>query len=457
MASKVCSLLAIALPLLSIAPCACSAAVGDEQVPAIHGAPSTSQAAERSATQAAAEQPSVRLDLVAATRTGPSLDVRDFGATGDDESDDTAAIQSAIDDAEHAPGSVVYFPAGTYHVSERTPWDQIALRVQGAHDLALVGEATHATHIVLDSERDAHLLWLSGCESVSIENLSFDGQRSRHKLGHGIRIASAERVVLRNLVLEHMAHYGIGLQQGVLRHILIDHVAIDDTGADAIDFANTDERNEQLWLRNITISRPSQVVPKQAGVDLRGSAELSNISVSQVPAGATGIRFRHDALGSTLSDFVISGGAGSAGVVIDAHRIRVERGFVANTDTGVHILANDAIVKDTIVSEPLRYGFRVASAASNAAIIDCSSDRGEAGVWIEGDSAAIQGCVFSRSSRCGACIRATAEHTQLATTHFEDNARSIEDRGLLTVLDDDIGSKEARAREPRMPDGACQR
>ena len=43
------------------------------------------------------------------------FNVRDFGATPDDGTDDESAIQAAFDAARAVPFSTVYFPAGTYH------------------------------------------------------------------------------------------------------------------------------------------------------------------------------------------------------------------------------------------------------------------------------------------------------------------------------------------------------
>lgn len=47
-----------------------------------------------------------------------TLNVEDYGAVHDGVTDDTAAIQAAIDAAYDAGGGVVYFPAGLYIVSE---------------------------------------------------------------------------------------------------------------------------------------------------------------------------------------------------------------------------------------------------------------------------------------------------------------------------------------------------
>ena len=45
------------------------------------------------------------------------LDVRNFGATGDGNTDDTAAVQNAINAAIDAGGGTVYFPVGNYRIT----------------------------------------------------------------------------------------------------------------------------------------------------------------------------------------------------------------------------------------------------------------------------------------------------------------------------------------------------
>jgi hypothetical protein len=48
---------------------------------------------------------------------GPTLNVKAFGATGDGVTDDTAAIQRALDAAATADGGIVFFPNGRYKVT----------------------------------------------------------------------------------------------------------------------------------------------------------------------------------------------------------------------------------------------------------------------------------------------------------------------------------------------------
>src|SRR2546430_17724695 len=45
------------------------------------------------------------------------FNARDFGARGDNVTDDSEAFRRALAAAEHAGGGVVYLPAGTYRVS----------------------------------------------------------------------------------------------------------------------------------------------------------------------------------------------------------------------------------------------------------------------------------------------------------------------------------------------------
>ncbi len=69
-----------------------------------------------------------------------AVNVKDFGAVGDGVTDDTAAIQAAIDSAPD--GKTVFFPSGTYRATS-----QISIDTKG---IRLVGDGLKRTSIVFD-------------------------------------------------------------------------------------------------------------------------------------------------------------------------------------------------------------------------------------------------------------------------------------------------------------------
>ncbi|MES1186987.1 MAG: glycosyl hydrolase family 28-related protein [Myxococcales bacterium] len=368
------------------------------------------------------------------------FDVVAYGANGQDDLDDTLAVQRAIDAAVREPGSVVQVPAGTYYLADRAPEDSVSLRIDGARRLTFSGAGIDATVFVLRSERDAHMIALSSCHDVSVSGFTLDGRREGRKDTHGLRVADSSDVRLTTLRIHSTAHYGIGLQQGTLQRIWIEHVWIDDTGGDGIDFKNTENDNRDLVIRDVHISRPGQTADKQTGVDIRGPAQLDDVFVSGVRSGATGIRFREDGpdtgLGghhSRLSRFKVEGDAGSSGVAIAADDVSIDSGVVVGTDTGVVMLGKSARVKDVAV-RGARYAFRVTTEARDSRLVSCSGDSGRAGVWLEGANAIVQSSSFAHNRVCGVCVRPSATALQLLSNHFEDNGVSVDDEGASTNI-----------------------
>ncbi|BDZ42798.1 hypothetical protein GCM10025865_20970 [Paraoerskovia sediminicola] len=68
------------------------------------------------------------------------VDVRDHGATPDDGSDDTAAVQAAVDAAKDA-GTGVWIPAGTFDVSDRIRVNDVTVRGAGPWHTTVQGTA----------------------------------------------------------------------------------------------------------------------------------------------------------------------------------------------------------------------------------------------------------------------------------------------------------------------------
>jgi hypothetical protein len=105
------------------------------------------------------------------------LNVRQFGAKGDAQSDDTKAIQSAIDSAA-ARGGAVFVPPGVYRSGELQMRPHVSLTGIPAWDY----ERPFGSVFRLADEHASCLLNIAGAFGATIDGVSFDGG----KLGQGV-------------------------------------------------------------------------------------------------------------------------------------------------------------------------------------------------------------------------------------------------------------------------------
>lgn len=95
--------------------------------------------------------------------TGKTLNVRDFGAHGDGQTDDSKAIQAAIDAA--SDGDRILFPAGQYRL--------VASFLSSNKKLSFEGDANGGSEILTDTDfTDAQMLYITGFPS-RVVNLKF--------------------------------------------------------------------------------------------------------------------------------------------------------------------------------------------------------------------------------------------------------------------------------------------
>jgi len=138
--------------------------------------------------------------------------VRDYGATGDGITDDTPAIQAAID-AVPATGGTVYFPPGTYLCN---------LRVGSFVSVRGAGAAFTVLKSVPGSNRDVimgkNFMGLTGSTKMTpetrgdnylyISDLTIDGNKLTNQTGCGIRIWGRSHI-WQNLIVQNCPNDGV--------------------------------------------------------------------------------------------------------------------------------------------------------------------------------------------------------------------------------------------------------
>lgn len=130
---------------------------------------------------------------------GDALNVRDFGAKGDGTTDDTAAIQAALDAASTRGISAVLFPTGTYKVSATTADNNFfaALTVHSGQRLLFDAATLQLTANGYDFYA---VLNIHNVNNITVEGgLTIIGDRESHtattgESGHGIRIVNSHNV-----------------------------------------------------------------------------------------------------------------------------------------------------------------------------------------------------------------------------------------------------------------------
>lgn len=171
---------------------------------------------------------------------GGVLDVRAFGATPDDDADDTAAIQKALD--QHPNGNrIIYLPPGRWVVRDTLKWPQGARGGMEQKRTILQGAGQSLTLLQLPDATPGFT----------------DAAAPRAMIWTGNRPAQRFRNAVRDLTIDvGRGNPGaIGLQfnasnQGTIRNVAIR--AADGSGAIGLDLGFTDEIGP-LLVRNLAV------------------------------------------------------------------------------------------------------------------------------------------------------------------------------------------------------------
>lgn len=215
-------------------------------------------------------------DLVAELIIESEMNVKQFGAYGDNETDDTLYIQTALNSCKN-----IVIENGTYLINIETtlaPDSNTNIKLNNGVLKAIPSDkgdiSSNSTSIFNITEK----------ENITIigNNFTLQGERenhedTNHQFGFGILIDSSDNIVIKNLSLINNTGDGI-ITQHNCSNILIDNVICNNNHRQGISLCG----GNNIKVINSFLSNTNGTAP-QAGIDLEpfGETFLTNITIDK--------------------------------------------------------------------------------------------------------------------------------------------------------------------------------
>lgn len=330
-----------------------------------------------------------------------------YGATGNGTSDDSAAIQAAIDAANTAGGGIVYFPPGTYRVGTRIELKSgVSLVGAGRQYTKLRGMSGLATSVIVGLSGTA-------ASDLEIRGLTIDADYSGAALNiNGIQVTNGNRILIDDCTVTNVAKTGIvfttstdcrvinsringtGLAQasvgfGVLLSGGTGSKVHDNyfTACNGMNIGgNTNALNASAVNNVCDHSATPRTTVSGGGQQPATSGTLTVVSTAGFPANGTltiaGIVGAITYTGLTATTF--TGCAGASGTATDGgvarngyESIGITDGCeswlikgnrsIDSGDNGISVSANKSVVEGNIIDSPQFHG--IALAGGNSSIV----------------------------------------------------------------------------------------
>jgi parallel beta-helix repeat protein len=293
------------------------------------------------------------------------VNVRDaaYGAKGDGITDDTAAIQKAVD-AIAGTGGTVFIPSGTYMVDALT-----SIKLKSNMTLQLESDAT--LKAIPNAAQNYAVVLVSNASYVNIIGGVIEGERSAHlgsggEWGMGIQLNHAQHIVIKGVTARECWGDGFYLT-GLSTDVTFCNVIADHNRRQGMSIVWADT----IVIRDSTFKNTGGTLP-EAGIDIEpnsgetvnnvlitGCAFTNNASsgvMSGVPGYNTGNAFTTNVVidGNIVTGNGSNPTTGSRGIDISNSRgNRVTNNTVKdNLGIGIYVRegANDSVVTGNIVT-----------------------------------------------------------------------------------------------------------
>lgn len=251
-----------------------------------------------------------------------SVSVKDFGAVGDGITNDTAAIQTAINSFGGQPGTV-FFPAGTYVIEAGGTLGGRNYGLILPNNLSIVGQSYGDTILKLKNNANADLVIsnrVGVSKNITIKNLTLDGNQANQSTtlaGFNLWLYNVNTCIVENVFSLNPASWGLRIElcsHVVINNIICSHAAA--SNADGVHFIDTSFVTGSNF--DIVTFGDDGFIVEAKTIDITNYA-LSNIVIraqfTTVVAGFRGFLLLNDETVSTGAHFLTK--MNVSGLVLD--------------------------------------------------------------------------------------------------------------------------------------------
>lgn len=341
-------------------------------------------------------------------------DIREFGALVDGSTDDSAAIQAAIDAAELAGGGTVFFPSGTAVIgSTIIVGSNMTLAGVGWSSVLLLADAADVD--MIRNENFSNIG--TGDTNITIRDLKIDGNRANQTAGadvHGIAFDAdeTERNTYVNLLnLWVTSCEGHGIHPKGTNYLTVQNVVSESNGVSG-----------DILFHNFYLLRNDHI-------DIRGLKTANCVSgrgakLTRCQYGYAQIESNNDA----DDGIVISG---------DSHFLHCDFVSYSSGDSGVQVVSEDALepTRNTLsvtVDGAGNHGLNLGG-SQNSVVGGVTQNCTNTGVNISGSKNTVVG-IRSRDNDIGIEVQSTGDANTIVGNQVENNTTSdLVDGGTNTI------------------------
>jgi len=298
------------------------------------------------------------------------FNIEKFGATPNDETDDTAAIAAAFAACEKAGGGVVFVPAGTFIVARQGVEDPILAVpsntiVRGEGAASILKFAAHVKNFwrMLGSAP-------AGCRNVTICDLHLDGSNTNPRYDKG-------------KTPEHNGGVYLSAKDGVIENVTLRNLLVENFSGDCVAIGR--------GCRNITIRDVTMRNFIRQGIQLGGDENARDYLVT----GCQDLEPTVEPGGSTIH---VEHARGLRGVIIEGNRCRrsilaggvnglIIRGNIVhgriegNSDENAVVAGNTVFGSESGKRTLMQFGFADGLVIKDNIVVGANDEQGGIYVW----------------------------------------------------------------------------